>query len=226
MRPRLTRSRADKIVAGVCGGLGEYFAIDPVIVRLIFVLVTLTSGIGLPIYLVLWILMPRPALPTSSMPSSSQQARHAQRQGSLAGTQSSGPPFETAIPEAHEVLRAGSAQPVQAQRQAQAGMSRQPPFADEYRFDPQTGQPIQFGTPVTGKTVNLQSYSADVQMSSLDSPSPQQPAHAPRRRNWRTLGFILIGIGGLILLEQFDIGTAFVFPILLIVAGIILLKRR
>ena len=59
MQPRLTRSRTEVIIAGVCGGLAEYFAIDPVIVRLIFVLVTLTSGIGLLIYPILWMVMPR-----------------------------------------------------------------------------------------------------------------------------------------------------------------------
>lgn len=55
MQPRLMRSRTEVIVAGVCGGLAEYFAIDPVIVRLTFVLVTLTSGLGLLIYPILWI---------------------------------------------------------------------------------------------------------------------------------------------------------------------------
>ena len=59
MQPRLMRSRTEVIIAGVCGGLAEYFAIDPVIVRLIFVLVTLTSGIGLLVYPILWMVMPR-----------------------------------------------------------------------------------------------------------------------------------------------------------------------
>ncbi len=59
MQPRLMRSRTEVIIAGVCGGLAEYFAIDPVIVRLIFVLVTLTSGIGLLVYPILWMVMPK-----------------------------------------------------------------------------------------------------------------------------------------------------------------------
>jgi phage shock protein C len=58
MQPRLTRSKQEKMIAGVCGGLGEYFAIDPVIVRLIFVLGTLTTGIGLLVYPILWLVMP------------------------------------------------------------------------------------------------------------------------------------------------------------------------
>lgn len=55
--PRLYRSRQDRLLGGVCGGLGQYFGIDPVIVRLAFVLL-LTTGIGFLAYLVLWIVVP------------------------------------------------------------------------------------------------------------------------------------------------------------------------
>src|SRR5215211_6147998 len=68
MQPRLMRSRTEVIIAGVCGGLAEYFAIDPVIVRLIFVLVTLTTGIGVIVYPVLWLVMPKAILPTPGAP--------------------------------------------------------------------------------------------------------------------------------------------------------------
>ena len=56
---RLTRSETDKMIAGVCGGLAEYLNLDPVWVRLLFVLLLFASGIGIPIYLVLWVIMPR-----------------------------------------------------------------------------------------------------------------------------------------------------------------------
>jgi phage shock protein C len=59
MQPRLMRSRTEVIVAGVCGGLGEYFGLDPVIVRLIFVLVSLTTGLGFIVYPILWLVMPK-----------------------------------------------------------------------------------------------------------------------------------------------------------------------
>jgi phage shock protein C len=55
---RLTRSSSDKIVAGVCGGLAEYLEIDPVLVRLAFIVLFFASGIGFPIYIILWIVMP------------------------------------------------------------------------------------------------------------------------------------------------------------------------
>lgn len=55
---RLTRSITDKKVAGVCGGLAEYFNVDATLVRLIFVLATLMGGPGLLLYIVLWVVMP------------------------------------------------------------------------------------------------------------------------------------------------------------------------
>ena len=60
---KLTRSANDRMLAGVAGGLAEYLEIDPVIVRLLFVIVALFGGgfIGLFIYIVLWIIMPEAA---------------------------------------------------------------------------------------------------------------------------------------------------------------------
>lgn len=55
---RLYRSRKNRILAGVCGGLGEYFGIDPVIVRLAWVLFILMYGSGLLAYLIAWLIIP------------------------------------------------------------------------------------------------------------------------------------------------------------------------
>jgi phage shock protein C len=54
---KLMRSRSDKMIGGVAGGIGHYLAIDPVIVRLGFVALVF-SGIGLLLYPLLWIIMP------------------------------------------------------------------------------------------------------------------------------------------------------------------------
>jgi len=59
---RLYRSREDRMVAGVCGGLGEYLGIDPTIVRLIFALTFLFAGGGLVIYIVMALLVPEEPL--------------------------------------------------------------------------------------------------------------------------------------------------------------------
>ena len=56
---RLVRSRGNKMLAGVCGGLAEYLGVDPVIVRLAAVLLTLWNGVGLLVYLVLALVMPQ-----------------------------------------------------------------------------------------------------------------------------------------------------------------------
>ena len=55
---RLYRSRTDKIIGGVCGGVANYFNIDPVFIRLIFVLLFLLKGSGVLIYIIAWIIMP------------------------------------------------------------------------------------------------------------------------------------------------------------------------
>lgn len=58
---RLKRSRNDRMIAGVCGGLAKYMDVDPTIVRLIFALGTLFTVVfpGVLIYLVMWIVMPK-----------------------------------------------------------------------------------------------------------------------------------------------------------------------
>lgn len=55
---RLVRSETDRMIAGVCGGLAAYLGVDPVLVRLAFVILLLASGVGLGIYAVLWLVMP------------------------------------------------------------------------------------------------------------------------------------------------------------------------
>jgi len=59
MNTKLYRSRTDSMIGGVCGGLGQYLGIDPIIVRLFFVLLALGDGVGVLIYLVLWLIVPR-----------------------------------------------------------------------------------------------------------------------------------------------------------------------
>jgi phage shock protein C len=58
MAARLYRSRSDRMLSGVCGGLGQYLGIDPTLVRLLFVLLTLGQGIGVLVYLALWLIVP------------------------------------------------------------------------------------------------------------------------------------------------------------------------
>jgi phage shock protein PspC (stress-responsive transcriptional regulator) len=60
MTKRLYRSQTDRKIAGVCGGLAEFFNIDPVIVRVVAVILLLPGGLpGLLPYVVLWVLAPK-----------------------------------------------------------------------------------------------------------------------------------------------------------------------
>ncbi|MGD0764786.1 MAG: PspC domain-containing protein [Dehalococcoidia bacterium] len=56
----LFRSSTQRMIAGVCGGFGEYFHVDPTIVRVVYVLVTIGTGVvlGFVAYLVLWLIVP------------------------------------------------------------------------------------------------------------------------------------------------------------------------
>lgn len=56
---KLTRSRVNKMICGVCGGIGEYFHMDPTVVRLIWAIVTVCAcGTGLLIYIIAAVVMP------------------------------------------------------------------------------------------------------------------------------------------------------------------------
>ena len=57
-KKQLTRSARNRMVAGVAGGLAEYLGIDPVLVRLAFVAVTLATGVGIVFYLAAWLIIP------------------------------------------------------------------------------------------------------------------------------------------------------------------------
>ena len=55
---KLLRSRKNRVIAGVCGGIGEYLGIDPTVVRLLWVVFTLMAGVGILAYIIAWIIIP------------------------------------------------------------------------------------------------------------------------------------------------------------------------
>ncbi|MCI0531284.1 MAG: PspC domain-containing protein [candidate division Zixibacteria bacterium] len=59
MAKRLYRSSQEKVIGGVCGGIGKYLDIDPVLVRLVWVLAVILAGTGLLLYIIAWILIPK-----------------------------------------------------------------------------------------------------------------------------------------------------------------------
>jgi phage shock protein PspC (stress-responsive transcriptional regulator) len=60
-RPPLRRSRSNRMLAGVIGGLADYFGLDPTLARVIYVLVSIFSAAfpGILVYILLWILVPQ-----------------------------------------------------------------------------------------------------------------------------------------------------------------------
>ena len=62
-RKRLYRSRTDRMLGGVCGGLADYFNIDPTWIRLIFVVFLIAALSTLILYIVLWVIVPEEPTP-------------------------------------------------------------------------------------------------------------------------------------------------------------------
>jgi phage shock protein PspC (stress-responsive transcriptional regulator) len=55
---RLTRDTRNKMLGGVCSGIGNYFGVDPTIVRVVWVLLALGAGFGVLAYIVCWLVIP------------------------------------------------------------------------------------------------------------------------------------------------------------------------
>lgn len=74
MSNKLYRSRSNKMIAGICGGIGEYFSIDPTIIRLILIILVFLGLSGVLFYIIAWIVIPeepnflerKPSKPKSS----------------------------------------------------------------------------------------------------------------------------------------------------------------
>ncbi len=77
MRERLYRSRTNRIFGGVAAGLGDYLNIDPIIVRVLFVGSFFLSGIGILLYIILWIVVPEENVFASFNTSTNQSGQQA-----------------------------------------------------------------------------------------------------------------------------------------------------
>jgi phage shock protein C len=71
--PQLTRSETDKRIGGVCGGIAQYFGIDPTLVRIGFVIAAF-MGFGILAYIVLWIVLPKGRPGASVVPVTGSEA--------------------------------------------------------------------------------------------------------------------------------------------------------
>jgi phage shock protein C len=69
--PRVVRrSRGERVIAGVCGGIGRYLGVDPVLLRIAFIVLALANGLGVIAYVVAWVAIPeeRPGQPLAAAP--------------------------------------------------------------------------------------------------------------------------------------------------------------
>ncbi len=74
---RLMRSNDDRMIGGVCGGLAQYFNIDPVVVRVVFALSVFVGGVTPFLYVLLWAVMPQMPQTSTALTISPAAAAHA-----------------------------------------------------------------------------------------------------------------------------------------------------
>ncbi|MBP8250956.1 MAG: PspC domain-containing protein [Herpetosiphon sp.] len=192
---RLMRSHTDRRFAGVCGGLAEYFAIDSVIVRLIFVAL-LFAGIGFLLYPVMWLVMPK--------------ASSSNYQANVALPQQNQQPLNAVQQQVGATV--GKTLNANARFDPLTGM---PLSVEPARFDPYTGAPVGNETvlPINNVAVNASSA------SSATMPNPQ--AVQRRQTMMKVLGLgIAVFIAGSFLTHA----GSWIVPMLLVGAGIYLLR--
>jgi phage shock protein C len=84
--PRVVRrSRSERLIAGVCGGIGRYLGVDPVLLRIAFIVLALANGLGVIAYVVAWVAIPeeRPGQPPAAAPEARRETGRLVLGGSL-----------------------------------------------------------------------------------------------------------------------------------------------
>jgi phage shock protein C len=84
--PRVVRrSRSERVIAGVCGGVGRYLGVDPVLLRIAFIILALANGLGVIAYVVCWVAIPeeRPDQPSVPAPQGRRETGRLVLGGSL-----------------------------------------------------------------------------------------------------------------------------------------------
>jgi phage shock protein C len=79
------RSRSERVIAGVCGGVGRYLGVDPVLLRIAFIILALANGLGVIAYVVCWVAIPeeRPDQPSTPAPQGRRETGRLVLGGSL-----------------------------------------------------------------------------------------------------------------------------------------------
>lgn len=84
-RPHLRRADEGRMIAGVCAGLADYFDVDVVLVRIVVAVLALVGGLGVPLYLAAWLLLPEAGTDESTEESIAERLLHDIRAGDSCG---------------------------------------------------------------------------------------------------------------------------------------------
>ncbi|HHX13365.1 MAG TPA: PspC domain-containing protein [Clostridiales bacterium] len=114
MGKRLYRSDENKVLGGVCGGIGEYFAVDPVMIRLLWVILTMMGGAGILAYIIAVLVIPKSPAVNLNSTTYSYSSETANR--SAAGAETDGRASDPADGEAVRPQPYGPEQPNTARR--------------------------------------------------------------------------------------------------------------
>lgn len=233
---RLVRSSREKLWAGVAGGLGDYFDVDPVLIRLIFVAATVfTGGLTIPLYILLWIIMPRDDRPAAidsgdgfrtwsrEFQDDTRQFAHQARRmaDDLAGhvhvARPEGAAGQTAIPDAPPPAAGDASAPRVA-----AGKESWVAAPEAY-----TGAASPTGAGVPTADPPYAPVTQPPWVPAWSEPEAREPERAERRR--QGAGIVLIALGLLFMAGQAGlfhfINWVAVWPLILVAVGVALLLR-
>ena len=219
MRERLYRSRDDRVLAGVCGGVAEWLDIDPSLVRIVFALLVITGGIGLLLYIVMAIVVPEePYYVPGPMPPGSAGAAGA----------SAGPWSPGGTPDAAAGTTPAGATPAGA---AAAGTAAGTPAAGTAAGTPAAGIGASPGPTAAGSAPMTGAYPPGAWMTEREARrAARRDARGQRRadhdgRAGLIFGGILVLIGIWFLIRRYipALDGDFLGPIILIGIGAIVL---
>lgn len=233
-RQRLLRSTREKMISGVSGGLAEYFDLDPVVVRLIWIAAGIvTGGLAIPVYGVLWMIMPR-----------QDDAPGAAGWKSTAASADSHPGFGPAP------APSGATPDPSGATTDPLGAASDPPTAtadplgangDPFHAAPATepgvttayaSEPSSYGPSPSGYGPGPSGYgpAAPTYTSAPQAYTPSGSVPEYRRRRQKTAGVILIALGVMFMASQLGIFSwhawRYFWPVVLIAIGAGLLLRQ
>lgn len=172
---RLYRSPVEKMLGGVCGGLGEYFDVDPVLMRLGFVALTfLSGGTMLLLYVVLWIVVPKQGADEAA-----RAARWRENADEIVGEARR---FGGDVRDAIRPRRAG-------------GAEAQPATGEAVPFESESGAGSTLGSePVAGEGPVSDAGTDPAPAHAYLTTMPDAVERSRRRQNWAGLLLILVGV--------------------------------